>query len=44
MCEDTSSETYGEEPADAMQRNNYCLETRSDGPGPWDGFSDFSAY
>jgi len=44
LCEDTSSENYGEERSDAMQRNNYCLETRSDGPGPWDGFSDFSAY
>jgi len=31
------------ERSDCMQRNNACLETRSYGPGPWDGFSDFSA-
>jgi len=44
LCEDSNSENFGEERSDAMQRNNYCLETRSDGLGPWDGFSDFSAY
>ena len=34
----------GTERSDAMQRNNHCLEERTDGPGPWDGFGDFSAY
>ena len=36
--------TVGEEASDAMQRNQQCFEARSYGPGPWDGFSDFSAY
>ncbi|GJM30596.1 MAG: hypothetical protein DHS20C17_32310 [Cyclobacteriaceae bacterium] len=33
----------GEERSDCMQRNNRCLEQRTDGPGPWDGYGDFSA-
>ena len=33
----------GTETSDAMQRNNFCLEQRTNGPGPWDGFGDFSA-
>ena len=32
------------ERSDAMQRNTHCVETRSNGRGPWDGFSDFSAF
>ena len=33
----------GTETSDAMQRNNFCLEQRTNEPGPWDGFGDFSA-
>ena len=33
----------GIETSDAMQRNNFCLEKRTNGSGPWDGFGDFSA-
>ena len=33
----------GTETSDAMQRNNFCLEKRTNGAGPWDGFGDFSA-
>lgn len=33
----------GIETSDAMQRNNHCLEDRSESQGPWDGFGDFSA-
>jgi len=33
----------GIETSDAMQRNNFCLEARSESMGPWDGFGDFSA-
>ena len=33
----------GTETSDAMQRNNFCLEKRTNGSGPWDGFGDFSA-
>ncbi len=34
----------GIERSDAMQRNNFCLEQRINGPAIWDGFGDFSAY
>jgi len=45
ICRDTSTNNIiGVETSDAMQRNNFCLEVRSDGTGPWDGFGDFSAY
>ncbi len=33
----------GIETSDAMQRNNHCLEDRTESQGPWDGFGDFSA-
>ncbi|MBV1861692.1 MAG: hypothetical protein KUG77_24950 [Nannocystaceae bacterium] len=43
LCEIDGNASFGLERSDAMQRNNHCVEMRSDGPGPWDGFSDFSA-
>lgn len=43
-CEVDWSEAFGLERSDAMQRNNSCAEWWEDGEGPWDGFSDFSAY
>ena len=41
---DSGRGMLGEERSDCMQRNNFCLEERANGAGPWDGFSDFSAY
>ena len=38
-----NSPIFGQERSDAMQRNHSDLEMRSTGPGPWDGFGDFSA-
>lgn len=42
-CQYDARGQAGLESSDGMQRNNHCLEERSDGPGPWDGFGDFSA-
>ncbi len=42
-CQYDNNGNLGEERSDCMQRNNACLEERSDGPGPWDGYGDFSA-
>ena len=44
ICQYDERGVAGQESSDAMQRNNHCLEKRSDGQGPWDGFGDFSAY
>ena len=44
ICQYDERGTVGVETSDAMQRNNFCLEKRSYGPGPWDGFGDFSVY
>lgn len=44
VCEVETNEAFGTERSDAMQRNNSCAEWWGDEPGPWDGFSDFSAY
>lgn len=41
-CEDENG-IVGTERSDCMERGFSCIETRSDGPGPWDGFGDFSA-
>ncbi len=41
-CEDASG-AQGIERSDCMQRENFCIETRPSGPGPWDGFGDFTA-
>ena len=43
-CEVEDNEAFGTERSDAMQRNNSCAEWWDDAVGPWDGFSDFSAY
>ena len=43
-CQDgTGISVIGEERSDCMQRGRPCIETRPSGPGPWDGFGDFSA-
>ena len=43
-CQDGSGNSIlGTERSDCMQRGYACIETRPSGPGPWDGFSDFSA-
>jgi len=45
ICQYDGRGVSGTETSDAMQRNNFCLEKRSiSGPGPWDGFGDFSAF
>ena len=44
ICEVEWSENLGLERSDAMQRNRSCAELRGRKEGPWDGFSDFSAY
>lgn len=44
ICELDWTELLGVERSDAMQRNNGCAEWWGDREGPWDGFSDFSAY
>ncbi len=41
-CQDESG-VPGIERSDCMQRENFCIETRLGGPGPWDGFGDFTA-
>lgn len=41
-CLDENNESEGLERSDCMQRNYSCLEKRSDGLSPWDGFGDFS--
>ncbi len=43
ICQETDSEFQGMERSDCMQREAPCNETRPSGPGPWDGFTDFSA-
>ena len=43
ICKYDGRGVSGTETSDAMQRNNFCLEKRTNGPGPWDGFGDFSA-
>lgn len=43
ICQYDERGVAGLETSDAMQRNNHCLEQRSVGQGPWDGFGDFSA-
>lgn len=42
--EEWNEDNFGLERSDAMQRNHSCSEWWEDEPGPWDGFSDFSAY
>lgn len=42
ICQYDERGIAGVETSDAMQRNNHCLEQRSGGQGPWDGFGDFS--
>jgi hypothetical protein len=44
ICKEDWNDNFGLERSDAMQRNRSCSEYRGDTPGPWDGFSDFSAY
>jgi hypothetical protein len=44
ICQEDWNEFFGLERSDAMQRNLSCGEWRSGASGPWDGFSDFSAY
>ena len=44
ICELDWSDNLGLERSDAMQRNTSCGEWWGDREGPWDGFSDFSAY
>lgn len=43
VCQFDERGQAGLESSDAMQRNNHCLEKRSESQGPWDGFGDFSA-
>lgn len=40
----SNGDNTGRERSDCMQRNFRCVEQRSTGLGPWDGFGDFSAY
>ena len=42
ICQYDARGQAGLEASDAMQRNNHCLQARSYGPGPWEGFGDFS--
>ncbi len=44
ICQFDERGVAGIETSDAMQRNNHCLEARSESQGPWDGFGDFSVY
>jgi hypothetical protein len=45
ICNDPKqTEVFGKERSDAMFRSSKCDEWRTDGRGPWDGFSDFSSY
>ena len=44
LCEEDWNENFGLERSDAMQRSNSCGEWRGEDWGPWDGFSDFSAF
>jgi len=41
-CQDASG-VQGIERSDCMQREHPCIETRPSGPGPWDGYGDFTA-
>ncbi len=41
-CQDASG-NQGIERSDCMQREHPCIETRPSGPGPWDGYGDFTA-
>jgi len=43
VCRYDDRGNLGTERSDCMQRNHACLEQRADGPGPWDGYGDFSA-
>ena len=44
VCEDEGqTEVFGQERSDAMFRSSWCIQYRDGEPGPWDGFSDFSA-
>jgi len=43
-CEITTEGNEGKERSDCMQREVTCNEMRGDVEGPWEGFSDFSAY
>ena len=42
-CQPGGEGIFGLERSDCMQRNNRCLEGRTEGFGPWDGYGDFSA-
>ncbi|MFK8162791.1 MAG: SdrD B-like domain-containing protein, partial [Lewinella sp.] len=42
-CLESDAGHVGKERSDCMQRNFRCVEQRSEGLGPWDGFGDFSA-
>jgi len=44
ICQEEWNEHFGLQRSDAMQRNISCGEWWGDDSGPWDGFSDFSAY
>ncbi|MFS8065778.1 MAG: M66 family metalloprotease, partial [Byssovorax sp.] len=44
ICQDPgNANVFGQERGDAMFRSMACLEYKNGIPGPWDGFSDFSA-
>ncbi len=42
-CQYDDFGNLGKERSDCMQRNNACIEQRTEGQGPWDGYGDFSA-
>jgi hypothetical protein len=42
--EEWNEDNFGLERSDAMQRTHSCSEWWDEDSGPWDGFSDFSAY
>ena len=44
ICQEEWNENFGLQRSDAMQRNLSCSEWWDGASGPWDGFSDFSAY
>jgi Peptidase M66 len=44
ICRLDGHKFAGLERSDAMQRNTWCEEKRTNRTGPWDGFGDFSAY
>ncbi|APR79048.1 Hypothetical protein A7982_04395 [Minicystis rosea] len=44
ICQDPdNADVFGKERGDAMFRSMSCVEYKNGAPGPWDGFSDFSA-